>query len=80
MQVQEDTYSKPKDPKAKSNLFKKESEPVSPTTKTAQEIRSELSNEVSPSSPTSKSPKTVNVLLHANYYYVLRSLYQISAN
>jgi hypothetical protein len=45
MQVQEDNSDKPKDVKGKTNLFKN-SEPISPTTKTAQEIRTELSNEV----------------------------------
>ena len=56
MQIQEDTYKKQKEAKAKTNLFKKDStgEPTSPTTKTAQEIRSELSQEST--SPTSRTP------------------------
>ena len=57
MQVQEDNSNKPKDVKAKTNLFKN-SEPISPTTKTAKEIRTELSNEVNPTSKT--APEQVN--------------------
>ncbi|XP_071128576.1 putative pyridoxal-dependent decarboxylase domain-containing protein 2 isoform X1 [Mytilus edulis] len=57
MQVQEETHSKEKDKKAKTNLFQKgdsQTEPTSPSTKTAQEIRSELQHEST--SPTSKTP------------------------
>lgn len=57
MQVQEETHSKEKDKKVKTNLFPKgdsQTEPTSPSTKTAQEIRSELQHEST--SPISKTP------------------------